>query len=280
MEERQEKCRIAILDNCMIEVMISLQERGIPIKRQLQSYDRVLIPGWVWVEVCDSVYRKQFIHEIQQEGCMVEIVEEREYGKIVSQELLLLRIFKMSIRPYAQLKARFHKEVLEGKEETDIDYWYTEWIDRMYQLWPFKGKIITNSDGVERRQKKNAGEISIVFLTGLLTCQKKHNTEITIWSQDMDCKFGIDVMSEQMEKEMGHQVVASYKNLDVLLKEAYQQHMFDAEQIFNIIDEIRTERESSYLVKKGDSSIESHRENVDNLKYKEIVLDDDSMIIW
>lgn len=162
MEERQEKCRIAILDNCMIEVMIRLQERGFPIKKQLQSYDCVLIPGWVWVEVCDSAYRKQFIHEIEQEGCIVKIVEERKYGKIVSQELLLLRMFKMSIRPYAQLKACFHKEVLEGRDEVDIDYWYTEWIDRMYQFWPFKGRSITNSDGEVRCQKKNAGEISIV----------------------------------------------------------------------------------------------------------------------
>ena len=56
--------------------------------------------------------------------------------------------------------------------------------------------------------------------------------------------------------------------------------MFDAEKIFSVIDEIRTDRESTYLVKKKDSSIESHRENVDNIKFKEIVLDDDSMIIW
>ena len=87
MEAAKSRCKVAILDNCEIETLYRLNKEKVPVEKTLESYDFILIPGWVWTEVCDSKYRKRFIKLLIKRGLPIIILPEERYIEIVNGEL-------------------------------------------------------------------------------------------------------------------------------------------------------------------------------------------------
>ena len=80
--------KIAILDNCVVETLHNFRKNGISIDACLTQYDRIIIPGWVWTEICDSRFRKQCVEELQDKGFPIEVLDEKDYLRIVEEELI------------------------------------------------------------------------------------------------------------------------------------------------------------------------------------------------
>lgn len=285
MTEAKNRYKVAIWDNCEIEALYRLDSEHIPVEKTLESYDVILIPGWVWIEVCDSKYRKNYVKSLIEKGVPIKILPEGRYIEIVNKELILLKFFHMAIRPYIQIKSYFNKYILKGKEESEIDYLYEEWIKKVYNGWPIKGEKIECANGKSREKRKNAGEISITFLACLIKYRMKQNVEITIWSHDSDCKFCVNKINEQLckvaelKKEVG-KIDLSYKNVDSILKELYEKNIIDIQEIDQLIDNVRNERKMIYILKKNDNTCELREDIIDNIKLIELICAYDSEIIW
>ena len=284
MGTEKEKYKIAILDNCEIELLRCLRNEKVPVEETLGSYDYILIPGWVWKEVCDSGYRKAYIHALIREGYPVKILPEKKYVKLVNEELTLLSLFDMGIRPYGLLMRYLHRDILKGKEKVDIEYLYEEWISLIYEEWPLAGKVITDSSGMQRTQKKNAGEISIAFLAHVLAYQKKKDVEITIWTHDADCRLCVNEISKQLEKSTYISLRAgaffSYKNFDNILQELLKNKHIDRSEACRLIDKMREERKITYTRYKEDDTTELRVERIDNERFKELLIDETIDLIW
>jgi len=166
----------------------------------------------------------------------------------------------------------------------DIEYLYSEWITIIYDDWPFEGGTIPRSSGVVRVKKKNAGEISIAFLASLLKTQQIEKVDVTIFSGDADCRSCVEKITESLEKQrnffMDEPFSVSYKNLDVIVKELYEEGRIDIDCVQDIIDNLRIERKMCYVEKKKDNSSELKTVFVNNVQYKDIVRDENTKIIW
>lgn len=284
MELQKTKYKIAILDNGEIESLNRLKNQGISVEMLMDSYDYILIPEWVWQEVCDSEFRKTFIEEVQEKGYPVHVISEKKYNKIVSAELTLIEVFGKVIHPYAQLVRKYKKDILKGQAASEIEYLYEEWIEKIYSDWPSDGDIITRKSGEQRQRKKNAGEISIVFLAILLMIQENQDVEITIWSRDADCRFYMDEAMQRLQKDkrLSSRVsgTISYKPLEVVIQQIRNSEMLDDIKLDDMIDDIRIERNIKYLLKKDDNSCDVRIEMVTNEKFKELIKDKNMMLIW
>lgn len=268
--------KIAILDNCMVETLHDFMRDGKSIETSLGYYDRIIIPGWVWTEICDSRFRKQCVEDLQGKGFPIEILDEKNYLQIVDEELTLLNIFEEVIKPIVALKAVYRRDVLKGKPKEDIDYFYSEWIEIIYEKWPGEAKEIYNSEGQKRIQKQNAGEMSITFLAALLAY--KESAEITIFTHDSDCKSY--VQSIQNSTVLDGKLRVSYKNGDIILKEFYEKSIFDKDSIEQMIDKFHQVRNIIYVRKKNDGTSELVEKRMDAISFKDIVKDETIEIIW
>lgn len=67
---------VCILDNNSIEFLTWIHGSISPEKIFMQ-YDIILIPGWVWVEVCDSENRKSYINDLKHYS-EVQVINEVE----------------------------------------------------------------------------------------------------------------------------------------------------------------------------------------------------------
>ena len=79
MKEEKSRRKVAILDNCEIDTLYRLKEENIPVELALESYDYILIPGWVWTEVCDSEDRKEYVKDLIRKRLPVKILLEKRY---------------------------------------------------------------------------------------------------------------------------------------------------------------------------------------------------------
>lgn len=53
--------KIALMDNSTVSFLEQVERAGISTKELLKDYDAILIPNWVSEEICDSIYRKDYI---------------------------------------------------------------------------------------------------------------------------------------------------------------------------------------------------------------------------
>ena len=67
--------KIALMDNSTVSFLEQAERAGISTKELLEDYDAILIPNWVSEEICDSIYRKDYI------GCM-----QQDFQSIPSQK--------------------------------------------------------------------------------------------------------------------------------------------------------------------------------------------------
>ena len=186
----------------------------------------------------------------------IKIVQEKKYVDIVTEELTLISLFEMAIRPYGQLKGYFNRCILKGKDKEDIDYFYEEWIDKIYDEWPLTSAVITTGSGKKRVKKKNAGEISAVFLASILAYQKEKEIEVTIWSRDADCRMCMTELANQVNGEhlaLRGEAIASFKNVDIVLREIFRKKLIE---------------------------ITDWNRIVDNIRFKKLVIDDNIDLIW
>jgi len=115
--DRRIRKQIAILDNNEIENLLRLSNRGIPITTILGNYKYILIPGWVYEEVCDSEFRSNFVQGLGNQGFPIYVLYETDYTKVIPQEGKLLGLFQMAISLYAQLRGQFKKIILKNKTQ-------------------------------------------------------------------------------------------------------------------------------------------------------------------
>lgn len=270
------KEKVAILDNCAVATLHRFMREGMSIEKSLDYYDRIIIPGWVWTEICDSKYRKQYIEELQEKGYPIEVLSEKDYLQVVDEELTLLRLFEEVIKPYAELRSNYWRYILKGKPREDIDYFYSEWIEIIYDNWPGNGKMIYSSEGHERMLKHNAGEVSIAFLASVLAHQS--NSEITIFTHDADCRCYIQ--SVQNGTVLGGNLRVSYKNGNIILKEFLKNKIFDKSSVEQLVDKVHEVRTVTYIYRKSDGTNELRDEKVDAASFKKMVSDELVEIIW
>lgn len=270
------KEKIAILDNCEVVTFHKFMREGMSIEKSLDYYDRIIIPGWVWTEISDSKYRRQYVEELQGKGYPIEILQEKDYLQIIDEELTLLQIFEEVIKPFAELRTKYCKYILRGKPKEEIDYFYSEWVELIYDKWPGSGKTICNSEGQERVLKHNAGEISIAFLAALLTCQG--NKEITIFTHDADCRCYIQSVQKGVSLSEGLRV--SYKNSNIILKDFLNKNIFEKNSVEQLIDKVHETRSLTYIYRKSDGTNELRDEKVDAASFKKMVSDDLIDIVW
>ena len=274
--------RIAILDNGSIEFLRKIKGKDISYEMFLKEYDYIIIPRWVWLEVSDSRLRMEFVDEMKGNGLPIYVLDEVNYLQIVEQELILLRLFDMLIRPYAVLKSYFRKEIIRGKDYMDVEYLYEEWIEKIYLEWPMSGHEIKSSEGTFRCIKKNAGELSIAFLISILNYSLGSAVEITVLSEDADCKNCLKVLKEKLktEKSLNFELKYSFKTADCIYKELAQQNRILENQIDELIDAFRTEKTLVYTVKKIDNTTEICEKKICNDDFKIIIKDEKCNVIW
>lgn len=60
--------KIALMDNSTVSFLEQVERAGISTKELLKDYDAILIPNWVSEEICDSIYRKDYIERLYAAG--------------------------------------------------------------------------------------------------------------------------------------------------------------------------------------------------------------------
>ena len=150
----------------------------------------------------------------------------------------------MVIRPYAILKSYFCKKIIKGADYIDVEYLYEEWIEKIYVDWPMLGHEIVSSEGSVRCKKKNAGEISIAFLVSILNYFMGNTVEITVLSEDADCKNCLKVLKEKLktEREFSFELQYSFKTSDCIYKELAQKNIIIDNQVDELIDALRIDK--------------------------------------
>lgn len=113
-----------------------------------------MIPNWISEEICDSIYRKNFIESLVADGLPIYFIAEENYTDLANgEEGNLYKIVFAAVSTLAAMRSYLHRHV-EKSDPLDMEE-YAIWLSKMYQNWPLS--IITTKNG--REKKKNAGEI-------------------------------------------------------------------------------------------------------------------------
>ena len=66
--------KIALMDNSTVAFLEQVERAGISAKELLIGYEVILIPNWVSEEICDSIYRKNFIESLVADGLPIYFI--------------------------------------------------------------------------------------------------------------------------------------------------------------------------------------------------------------
>ncbi|MFU0801090.1 MAG: hypothetical protein ACFWUE_10630 [Xylanivirga thermophila] len=145
--------KVCILDNNSIEFLTRIQCCIRP-EKIFSQYDIILVPEWVWIEVCDSENRKDYINDLKHYS-KVQIIDEVDYLILVDyKEAELYYLFLYCCYNVSRLVSFIKKNILKNRPIEDLDS-YEEWLNIFYEEGLDQKKL---SNG--RIQRKNAGEIS------------------------------------------------------------------------------------------------------------------------
>ena len=78
--------KIALMDNSTVSFLEQVERAGISTKELLKDYDAILIPNWVSEEICDSIYRKDYIERLYAAGLPIYSIAEESYADLVIGE--------------------------------------------------------------------------------------------------------------------------------------------------------------------------------------------------
>lgn len=266
--------KIALMDNSTVSFLEQVERAGISTKELLEDYDAILIPNWVSEEICDSIYRKDYIERLYAAGLPIYSIAEESYADLVNgEEANLFEIVSAAASKLGQLRGYLQQYVkkndpLEMKE-------YAVWMNRMYQEWPLRGA--TTRSG--REKKKNAGEISLTILAEVFSWYYPNSESVTVYTQDRD---SYDYQKSAREKLNGvfasqTTVDVSYKSNDTLLCQMFRNGMLSLGQIDTLR---RDERVVVYTRSRDDKSTALVAKRTDNQQFKILLQDMNVQIIF
>ena len=238
------------------------------------SYDAILIPDWVSVEICDSAYRKKYVETLLEDGLPIFRIAEENYDRLVNgEEGNLYRIVYAASSTLGAMKSFLRRHV--QVEDTLNEDRYSRWIAELYNNWP----LSANSNTSGRVIKKNAGEISLTILAEIFSWYCPPAESITIYTQDRDA-YDYQKNAHELLKDVfdnRDSVEVSYKSNDFLLYQMFRSGVLDIEAIEKLR---KDERVVVYTKKRDDESVAMVTARVDNQKFIELLQDERIQIIF
>ena len=218
--------KIALMDNSTVAFLEQVERAGISAKELLIGYEVILIPNWISEEICDSIYRKNFIESLVADGLPIYFIAEENYTDLANgEEGNLYKIVFAAVSTLAAMRSYLHRHV-DKSDPLDMEE-YAIWLSKMYQNWPLS--IITTKNG--REKKKNAGEISLTILAEVFSWYYPNIESITMYTQDRD-SYDYQTNARNYLRDAFKNKVSvdvSYKSNDFLLCQMYRKGMITLE---------------------------------------------------
>ncbi|HHU68923.1 MAG TPA: hypothetical protein GXZ31_01320 [Thermoanaerobacterales bacterium] len=272
--------KVCILDNNCIEFLTLVHKSSICPKKIFKQYDIILVPQWVWVEVCDSDNRKNYINDLKEYSMRVQIIDEVDYLTLVDyKEAELYYLFLYCCYNVSRFVSFFKKNILGNRPIEDLDP-YEEWLNIFYKQGLGQRKL---SNG--RIQRKNAGEISIAVLSYILSYYYNENIDIiTIFSSDRDTYEFVSKAKAMFNRDERFKdrtnTSISFKSNDFLIYEWTRLKYIDEHDINTFIASYRNTRRIKFTRKIQDNSIEEQDKVVDNKVFLEMLNDSNIHLIF
>ncbi|WP_139905793.1 hypothetical protein [Clostridium thermarum] len=270
--------KICILDNNSVEFLTWVRKSVSP-EKIFSQYDMILIPKWVWVEVCDSDNRKSYINDLKH-CSKVQIIDEVDYLTLVDyKEAELYYLFLYCCYNVSRLVSFIKKNILKNRPVEDLDP-YEEWLGVFYKEGLDQKKL---SNG--RIQRKNAGEISISVLSYILSYYYSGSIDIiTIFSSDRDTYEFVSKAKEILYKDERFRdrsnTSITFKSNDFLIYEWTRLGYINEGNIDAFVDSYRQTRRIKFTRKKQDNSIEEQDKLIDNAAFLEMLKDSTIYLIF
>jgi hypothetical protein len=270
--------KICILDNNSIEFLTWVRKNVSP-EKIFSQYDIILIPQWVWIEVCDSDNRKSYINDLIHYS-KVQIIDEVDYLTLVDyKEAELYYLFLYCCYNVSRLVSFIKKNILKNRPVEDLDP-YEEWLNIFYEEGLDQRKL---SNG--RIQRKNAGEISISVLSYILSYYYIESIDtITIFSSDRDTYEFISKAKEMLYRDERFKdrsnTSITFKSNDFLIYEWTRLGYINEDNIDAFVDSYRQTRRIKFTRKKQDNSIEEQDKLIDNAAFLEMLKDSTIHLIF
>jgi len=270
--------KVCILDNNSVEFLRWVREIIDP-EKIFEQYDTILIPQWVWVEICDSENRKSYVNDLKQ-YLKVQIIDEVYYLILVDyKEAELYYLFLYCCYNVSRLVSFIKKNILKNKPVEELEP-YEDWLCVFYEKGLDKKEL---SNG--RIQRKNAGEISISVLSYVLSFYYNKNIDnITVFSTDRDAYEFVSKAKEMLYKDERFKDRANtsitFKSNDFLIYEWYKLGYIDKQGINTFVDSYRQARRIKFTRKKKDNSIEEQDKLIDNAAFLEMLKDNTIYLIF
>lgn len=266
--------KIALMDNSTVSFLEQVERAGISTKELLKDYDAILIPNWVSEEICDSIYRKDYIERLYAAGLPIYSIAEESYADLVNgEEANLFKIVSAAASKLGQLRG-YLQQYVKKNDPLEMEE-YAVWMNRMYQEWPLRGA--TTRSG--REKKKNAGEISLTILAEVFSWYYPDSESITVYTQDRDSYDYQKSARERLNDVFASKtsVDVSYKSNDTLLCQMFRNGMLSLGQI----DTLRCdERVVVYTRSRDDKSTALVAKRTDNQQFKALLQDMNVQIIF
>lgn len=266
--------KIALMDNSTVSFLEQVERAGISTKELLKDYDAILIPNWVSEEICDSIYRKDYIERLYAAGLPIYSIAEESYADLVNgEEANLFKIVSAAASKLGQLGGYLQRYVKKN-DPLEMEE-YAVWMNRMYQEWPLRGA--TTRSG--REKKKNAGEISLTILAEVFSWYYPDSESITVYTQDRDSYDYQKSARERLNDVFASKtsIDVSYKSNDTLLCQMFRNGMLSLGQI----DTLRCdERVVVYTRSRDDKSTALVAKRTDNQQFKVLLQDMNVQIIF
>lgn len=270
--------KVCILDNNSVEFLTWVRKSVSP-EKIFSQYDMILIPKWVWVEVCDSDNRKSYINDLKHYS-KVQIIDEVDYLTLVDyKEAELYYLFLYCCYNVSRLISFIKKNILKNRPVEDLDP-YEEWLNIFYEEGLDQRKL---SNG--RIQRKNAGEISISVLSYILSYYYSESIDnITIFSSDRDTYEFISKAKEMLYGDERfknrNNTSITFKSNDFLIYEWTRLGYINENNIDVFVDSYRQTRRIKFTRKKQDNSIEEQDKLIDNAAFLEMLKDSTIHLIF
>ena len=266
--------KIALMDNSTVSFLEQVERAGISTKELLKDYDAILIPNWVSEEICDSIYRKDYIERLYAAGLPIYSIAEESYADLVNgEEANLFKIVSAAASKLGQLRG-YLQQYVKKNDPLEMEE-YAVWMNRMYQEWPLRGA--TTRSG--REKKKNAGEISLTILAEVFSWYYPDSESITVYTQDRDSYDYQKSARERLNDVFASKtsIDVSYKSNDTLLCQMFRNGMLSLGQI----DTLRCdERVVVYTRSRDDKSTALVAKRTDNQQFKALLQDMNVQIIF
>ena len=270
--------KVCILDNNSVEFLTWVRKSVSP-EKIFSQYDMILIPKWVWVEVCDSDNRKSYINDLKHYS-KVQIIDEVDYLTLVDyNEAELYYLFLHCCYNVSRLISFIKKNILKNRPVEDLEP-YEEWLNIFYEEGLDQRKL---SNG--RIQRKNAGEISISVLSYILSYYYSESIDnITIFSSDRDTYEFVSKAKEMLYRDERFKdrsnTSITFKSNDFLIYEWTRLGYINEENIDAFVDSYRQTRRIKFTRKKQDNSIEEQDKLIDNAAFLEMLKDSTIHLIF